>query len=140
MGKIFETDQGIQELVKERFAASGLEEIGLNLRVMSVTKQRDVVKANKAADATEFLINKSGTVQVFIYESVFLELDETTQEFLIDLALSNISYNSEKDRITVDTNPYNCVFKARQKIGDSAIDMLESSYLAIKQKEDGSKE
>lgn len=140
MAKIFETDQSIQELVKERFAASGLEEVGLNLRVMSVTKQREVVKANKAADATEFLINKPGTVQVFIYESVFNNLDYDTQIFLIDLALSNISYNSEKDKIVVDSNPYNSLFKARQKVGDSAIDMLESSYLAIKQYEDDNKE
>lgn len=137
MGKIFETEQSIKDLVEERFAKAGLEEIGLTLKVMSVTKQKEVVKVKKASDDTEFLINKTGSVLVFIYEAVFNQIDEETQTFLIDLALSNVSYNSEKDKISIDSNPYNCLFKARRKIGDRADEMLESSYLAISQYEDG---
>ena len=136
MSKIFETDKDIANLVEERFSATGLDTIGLNLRVMSVTKQRDVVKANKATDATEFLIDTHGTVQVFVYEAVFNTLDEETQKFLIDMALSNISYNSEKDKVVVESNPYVSLFGMRKKLGDRADELLEASYLAIKQFED----
>lgn len=136
MSRIFETDKDIANLVEERFSATGLDTIGLNLRVMSVTKQRDVVKANKATDATEFLIDTHGTVQVFVYEGVFSTLDEETQKFLIDMALSNISYNSEKDKIVVESNPYVSLFGMRKKFGDRADELLEASYLAIKQFED----
>lgn len=136
MGKIFETDKDIANLVEERFSATGLDTIGLNLRVMSVTKQRDVVKANKATDATEFLIDTHGTVQVFVYEGVFNTLDDETQKFLIDMALSNISYNSEKDKVVVESNPYVSLFGMRKRLGDRADELLEASYLAIKQFED----
>lgn len=140
MSKIFETEQSIKDMVEERFADAGLEELGLTLKVMSVKKQKEVVKVKKASDDTEFLINKTGSVLVFIYEEVFNRLDEEIQTFLIDTALSNVSYNSEKDRIVIDSNPYNCLFKARKKIGDRADEMLEASYLAIQQYEDGSVE
>lgn len=133
MGKIFETDEEIVKMIRDEFSASGLERLGLNLRVMSLKKSKDVIKASKASATTEFVAQKEDMIQVFVYEDVFNSLDEESQKFLIKFALSGVSYDSEKDKILIESNPYQYLFNMRKQYGDRADEILEASYLAVKQ-------
>lgn len=133
--KIFEADVEIIEMVKEQFDKFGLPE-NMNLQVFGVTKQKDVVKASKAPEPTEFLTEKENIIQVFVYEGVFNELDEETQRFLIEFALQPIWFDSDKGKVVIDKNPYKPLFELRKKYGNRADELLETSYIAIQQAED----
>lgn len=133
--KIYEADAAIVEMVRDRFAENGFESF-MNLQVMAVEHQKDVIKAAKAPEATEYLMEVPDTIQVFVFEKVFNELDEETQKFLIEFALQPIWFDNDKGRVVVDRNPYKPLFELRKKYGERADEMLESAYLAIKQNED----
>jgi hypothetical protein len=140
MGKIIETDEEIVKMVESEFEKTGLDQYGLNLKVMSLKKAKDVIKVSRASAATEFLAKKEDIIQVFIYEEAFNMLDEKTQKFMIEFAMSGVSYDSEKDKILIESNPFQYLFNMRKLYGGEADNMLESSYLAISQLNDKDKQ
>ena len=95
MAKIFETDQEIVEMVNKAFDDAELTNYGLNLKVLSLSKAKDVIKVNKASATTEFLAKKDSMITVFIYEAAFDRLDLDSKKMLIDMAISNVSVNLE---------------------------------------------
>lgn len=138
--KFFESDDQIVKLITERAVANGLTECGVNVQVMSTTKQKEVIKVGKASDPTEFLTKTDNAVQLFVYEEVFLELDEELQKFLVEFAFDGVYYDSDKDRVMLEKNPYVPLFDLRHKYGERADELLEAAYLAVKQKADKNNE
>lgn len=139
MAKIFETSDDIVEMIDIAFDSAGLTNYGLNVKVMSLTKAKDVVKVSKASPTTEFLAKKDSMIQVFVYEAAFDRLDGEQQKMLIDMAVSNISVDTEKDKVIVESNPFVQVFNMRRKYGDMFLNALEASYAAIRQLEEEEK-
>ena len=133
--KIYEIDDTIKEMVHNQFAECGFENF-MNLQVMAIEKQKDVIKVAKAPEPTEFLMDVPDTIQVFVYETVFNQLDEETQKFLVEFALQPVWFDNEKGRVMIERNPYKPLFELRKKYKERADEMLEASYLAIKQMED----
>lgn len=133
--KIYEADDFIIEMVKNQFAENGFENF-MNLQVMAIEKQKDVIKVAKAPEPTEFLMDIPDTIQVFVYQNVFNDLDEKTQKFLVEFALQPIWFDSEKGKVCIERNPYKPLFELRKRYGERADEMLEASYIAIKQFED----
>ena len=137
--KIYEADNDVIEMVKERFAEEGFENF-MNLQVMAIEKQKDVIKVTKAPEPTEFLTDTYDTIQVFVYQHVFNQLDEETKRFLVEFALQPVWFDDEKGKVCIEKNPYKPLFELRRKHGERADEMLEASYLAIKQYEETSNE
>ena len=79
-------------------------------------------------------------IQLFIYEEVFDRLTDAVKDMLIEMALSNVSYDSEKDKLNVDTNPFNQIFSMRRKYGNVILDNLELASMLILQVEEEEKE
>lgn len=144
MAKIFETNEDIVKMVEEQFDETGLEQFAIKVKVMSLTKAKEVIRASKASATTEFLAQKDShtdsIIQVQVYEAAFDRLDDKTQKQLIEMALSGISYDTEKDKIIVDSNVYNAIFRMRRKYGNDFIDKLEASQLVIEAIEQEEKE
>lgn len=80
MAKLFDSSDYVVEMVEKQFNTAGLANYGLNLKVMSLTKAKDVIKVSKASATTEFLAKKDGMIQVFVYEEAFERLDEQAQK------------------------------------------------------------
>jgi len=140
MAKIFETAENIVEMVEEIFTNAGLSNYGLGLKVLSLTKARDVVKISRASATTNYLTKNKVDLTLFIYEEAFEKLPETSQRMLIDMVLSNVSYDIEKDKLNVETNPYMQIFQMTKKYGEEFLHTLESSYFIIRQIEEEKKE
>ena len=138
MAQIFETSEDIAKIVNDEFVKTGLQSLGVNLKVLSTTKSKDIFKLSKTSPTTAFLTKKD--LQLVIYERAFDLLAEDMKERLIEMVLSNVSFDSEKDKLIVDTNPFNQIFNMRRKYGETILNDLESGYLAIKQIEDDEKE
>lgn len=130
MAKIFKTDDDIVDLAEELFDETSLPQMGINLKVMSVTKAKDVIKVSKANATTEFLTNSEDIVTLYIYEDAFDRLSEEYQKILMEGALSNISYDSEKGKLNIDNSRYGEALRMRRKY-DNYIDVIETSVLVI---------
>ena len=81
--KIFETSQDILELAQSKFEETSLPQIGINLKVLSVTKSKSVLKVSRASAITHALTNKD--VILTIYEEAFDRLSDEFKEKLMEV-------------------------------------------------------
>lgn len=130
MAKIFETSADIAELAQDKFEETGLPQMGVNLKVLSVAKSKTVLKVSRANATTHFLTNKD--VILLIYEEAFDRLSDEFKNKLMEGAISNISYDSEKDKLNVDGDIAKEIFRMRRKY-DNYVDVAETAYLVIEQ-------
>ena len=140
MAKIFKTSEDIVELIENQFADCGLESYGLNLKVLSVAKSKDLITVAKESATTEFLSKSQDLITLTVYETLFDRLDKETQLMLVDMYMSGIFYDSEKDKIVVDKNPLNLIINARRKYGNSILDKIELVQTVIQEMAEEEKE
>lgn len=133
MAKLFETSKDIAELAQDKFEDTGLAQMGINLKVVSTPKAKTVLKLTRANATTHFLTQKD--VILLIYEEAFDRLPDAAKNVLMEGALSNVSYDTDKDRLNVDNDIAREIFRMRRKY-DDYVDMLETAYMLIEQIED----
>ena len=131
--KIFETAADIAELAQDKFEDTGLAQMGIDLKVLSVTKAKSILKVQRANATTHFLTKKD--VVLTVYEEAFDRLSDEHKNLLMEGAISNISYDTEKDKLNVDTDFSREIFRMRRKY-PNYVDIAEESYIVIEQIED----
>ena len=137
MAKFFETSQDIAELVQSKWENTGLAQMGIELKLISVTKAKNVLKASKAGATINYLTKKDAFL--IIYEEAFGRLSDEYKERILEGALSNISYDTDKDKLNVETDIAKELFRMRRKY-ENYVDIMEASYLVINQIEEEEKE
>lgn len=139
MAKIFETSEEIVKLAHEKFEETGLSQLGINLKVMSLTKSKDMLKVCRASATTEFLTKKSDVITLFVYESAFEYMTDEDKAKLMEGALSNISYDMNKEKLNVDNTKYGEFIRMRRKYKEYG-DIIEAAQFAMEQAEEAAKE
>jgi hypothetical protein len=137
MAKFFETSQDIAELVQSKWENTGLAQMGIELKLISVTKAKNVLKASKAGATINYLTKKDAFL--IIYEEAFDRLSDEYKERILEGALSNISYDTDKVKLNVETDIAKELFRMRRKY-ENYVDIMEASYLVINQIEEEEKE
>lgn len=140
MSKFFTTSEDLLEKVNEKFEETGLASYGVNLKVMSTKKSKDAVKVSKVSETAQFILKKESMISLCLYEAVLERLDEEAIDMLIEMALSNVSYDMDKDKLVVDSNPYNQIFRMRKKYGEMVINTLELVSIIMLEIEEEEKE
>ena len=135
--KFFETSADIAELVQSKWEETGLAQMGIELKLISVTKAKNVLKASKAGATINYLTKKDAFL--IIYEEAFDRLTDEYKEKIIEGALSNISYDAEKDKLNVEGDIAKELFRMRRKY-ENYVDIMETSYIVINQIEEEEKE
>lgn len=133
MAKFFETSEDIAALAQSKFEETGLPQMGIDLKVISVTKSKNVLKATKAGATIHYLTKKDAIL--VIYEEAFDRLTDEYKEKLMEGALSNISYDTERDKLNVEGDIAKEIFRMRRKF-DNYTDIMEASYIVIDEIED----
>ena len=133
MAKFFETSEDIAALAQAKFEETGLPQMGIDLKVISVTKSKNVLKATKAGATIHYLTKKDAIL--VIYEEAFDRLTDEYKEKLMEGALSNISYDTERDKLNVEGDIAKEIFRMRRKF-DNYTDIMEASYIIIEEIED----
>ena len=135
--KIFETSKDIIELAEKKFWETSLAQLGVNLKILSVTKSKNVLKISRASAITQALTKKD--VILTVYEEAFDRLSDEFKEKLIEGAISNIAYDTEKDKLSVESDIAKELFRMRKKY-QNYVDIVETSYLVIEQIEEEEKQ
>lgn len=131
--KFFETSADIAELCQSKWEETGLAQMGIELKLLSVTKAKNVLKASKAGATINYLTKKDAFL--IIYEEAFDRLSDEYKEKLLEGALSNISYDTEKDKLIVEGDIAKEIFRMRRAYVNYT-DIMEASYAVIEQIED----
>lgn len=140
MSKIFETAQEIINLVQDEFKKTGLPQMGITLKVVSVTKQKQILKVAKASSTIEFLGKLNDAVILYIYEEAFDRMDDENRRLLIEDALSTISYDSDKDKIIITQPQINITIGGNAKYGERLVNACEISVHIMEEIEEESKD
>ena len=136
MDRIFETSQDILDLARAKFEDAGLVHT-VGLRVLSTKKAKNVLKVLRA-NAIVHGVTKDDVVLI-IYEEAFDRLPEEYKEKLMEGVFSNVSYDSEKDKVIVENDIAKEIFRMRRKY-ENYVDAMETAYLVVQQIEDEEKQ
>lgn len=128
--KIFATSSDIVEMAEKKFEETGLASVGVKLNVMSTTKSNKVVEVRQIGATEKFKTKSESGINMIIYEDALDRLTDKLKEDLIEGALSNVSYDSEKDKLNVDNSQYGEILRMRIK-HDDYLDTIETSLITI---------
>ena len=134
---IFETDKDIIELASRKFEETSLPQMGVQLKVISVTKAKNILKISKAGATMQYLTKKD--VILVVYEEAFDRLTDEHKEKLLEGAFSNVDFDTERDKINVQNDIAKEIFRMRRKYNDY-VDIMEASYVIVSQIEEEEKE
>lgn len=127
-----DTERLVQEVAQEM----GLIQMGVEFQALNIKKAKEVVKVQKASEVTEILSDKENLVVVICYEDAFDRVDEKERWMWIRQALDKVSYDPERDKISLTTPMVSVPLGFYQKYGNLALQNAELALLTIQQIED----
>jgi hypothetical protein len=126
--KLFETSKDIADLAQEKWENTGLAQMGIELKVISTPKAKSILKVQRANATTNYLTKKD--VILIVFEEAFDRLTEEHKNLLMVGAISNISYDADKDKLNVESDFAREIFRMRRKY-QNYVDVAEESYIVI---------
>lgn len=121
MAKAETASPDIERIVQEVARELGLTQIGIEIKVLA-KKSKEVVKLKKADEVAEIALKKDKLFGLYVYEEAFDKVDEKEQWMWVRQALSRISYDFEKDKVTTSVPMVSIPLELYQKYGKIAID------------------
>lgn len=131
-----ELDEALEKKVKELASAAGLREQGITIEPIALNSKKSYGEVIKANELVTLFTGDSDMVCVAINERLFLELDDQSQNVLIESLLSQIWYDSEKDKIVITKPELNVGLGMYHKYKEIAVQKLELAYYTLQQIED----
>ena len=147
MAKLFKTTDSVYEFITNEWENNNCSRIGVNLKVISTPKARQILKLSKASASTEFLIREEDVITLVVYEEAWERLDDLCKTLLIKGVFSTVSYDMDHDKLIIDNRPYADLFNMRHATdsnGNEYLDKydnaIEAAALVIEQIEDEERE
>lgn len=131
MGKIRPLGKDLQKLAEKMINQTTLPQIGIEIIPLGISKANFVTKAQKASEVTQYLAKKDNAVIMLLYEDAFNKVDEKTQELWIESALSTISYDDEKDKISTTVPMITIPIDMYHKFKNIAVNAAELAVLTL---------
>lgn len=139
MAKLFKLSDETQELIDTVAEEFGLVHY-MNIKCFGVKKQKQIIKVKKASPTEEGMGNTSDSVIVIVAEDVLIQLSQEQQELLVRDALSQVYYDSEKDKIIVTQPELTVTLGGWQKWSEKLVNAQETAILAKHQMEEEERE
>lgn len=129
--KTFDLTEENQELFNDLFEETGYHNY-MQLRLIGVAKSKDVITVNRPNAVAKHVGH--------LPDDAFDRLDDKNKRLLIKDAFNLISYDSEKDKITIGTPMITVTINGRQMWGDELINASEMAVMAVQQIEEEKRE
>lgn len=113
MAQLFETNSEVYDRIMDEWGETDPAMIGVLLNVISTKKSKQMLKLSKTSPTTEFLIRKSDTLTLVVYETAWERLTPLQQTLLLKGVFSLVSYDTDKEKLNLDTRPYQDLFNMR---------------------------
>ena len=143
MAKLFKTSEDVFDFITNEWNNTNCSNIGVNLKIVSTPKSKQLLKLSKASATTEFLIREDDVITLVVYEEAWNRLDDLNKLLLIKGVFSTVSYDFDHEKLVIDNRPYADLFNMRHATdanGEEYLDKydnaLEIASLTISQIED----
>lgn len=134
-----ELDEALERKVKDLAGAAGLREQGITIEPIALNSKKSYGEVIKANELVTLFTGDSDMVCVAINERLFLELDDQSQTVLIESLLSQIWYDSEKEKIMINKPELQVGLGMYHKYKEVAVQKLELAYYTLQQLEERKK-
>ena len=134
-----ELDEALEKKVKDLAGAAGLREQGITIEPIALNSKKSYGEVIKANELVTLFTGDSDMVCVAINERLFLELDDQSQTVLIESLLSQIWYDSEKEKIMINKPELQVGLGMYHKYKEVAVQKLELAYYTLQQLEERKK-
>ena len=125
MAKLKQTSQDVLDFINNEWENTDLGQIGVILKVISTNKSKQMLKLSKASKTTEFLIREQDVLTLVVYEAAWDNLTDLQKILLLRGVFSTVSYDTEKERLNIDTRPYQDLFNMRHAKDANGNEYLE---------------
>lgn len=129
MAKFFKADESIVKLVDQISKELGFDQYGIDFETLDVVNLKEVVKVVKANEYAEYLSSRENLILILVNGEAFDMLPETPAEGEMDnrymwlrLAMDQISYDSEKDKITIGCPSITVPIGVYERYKNAAVD------------------
>lgn len=133
MGKYSKASEELEEMVLEISNELGLAHMGIDFQALNVTKSKDVCKVVRANELAEYASKRKDLIFVICYEDAFDLVDDKTKYMWLRMAMENVSYDSEKDKINIGGPQIIVPLGFSEKYGNLAIDSAKLGLYTIAQ-------
>lgn len=140
MAKIEKASIEIEEMVDSVAEEMGFNRLGLEFLVFNVKKAKEPVKIKRADEVTEVAIKKEDVLIVFVYEKAFDKVDKKEQLMWIRGEMEKVSYDYERDKISLNAPMLTLVLSHYQKYGEESLQNAELALHVIQQIEEEEKQ
>lgn len=134
-----EVSDDVRVVLDEVVEQTNLENF-MNIYYYAVSKQKGVIKVSKLNPIGEAVSKKPGTIVITVAEEIFERLDPNQQKMLVEDAINQISYDDEKDKISIEAPAITMTVGGWRKYGAELANAYEMSLLTAQQLEEEKKE
>lgn len=132
MAKYSTCEEEVQNIVHEVACELGLEQF-MDFEALYIPKSKEIVSVSKASAIAEYLSSRSDLILVLIYADVFNTVDEKTKYMWIRMAMEQIYFDSEKDKIFIGKDNVTIPVSFINKYEKLAVDTALAAYHSIAQ-------
>lgn len=137
--KFGEISEDVKDLLDEVIEGTGLFNY-MNIYYYSVDKQKTVIKVSKLNPLAETVAKKPDSVIITVRESIFERLSPNQQKMLVEDAMSQVLYDTEKEKISIEAPAITMTASGWKKYGKELADTYELCLLTAQQLEEEEKE
>lgn len=140
MGKLRLASPEVEKLVQDVAREMNLIQQGLEFQTLCTSKSKEIVKVSKAGEVAEVMSDKENLIAVIVYEDAFEMADEKARAMWVRMELDKISYDEEKNKVTLSAPVISVTLGCYQKYGNVATQHAELALLTIQQLEEAEKQ
>ena len=133
-------DESLEKKVKDLAAAAGFREMGITVEPIRLNSKKAYGEVVKSNELVQLFTGDKDLLCVAVNEELFDNLDEQTQDVLIESLLSQVSYDSEKEKIIITKPELQVSLGMHHKYKDVIAQKLEAAYYTLQQIEERKKE
>lgn len=135
-----ELDEALEKKVKDLANAAGFREMGITVEPIRLNSKKSYGEVIKANELVTLFTGDADMLCIAINEELFENLDEQSQDVLIESLLSQVFYDSEKEKISIIKPELNVGLGMYHKYKEVAVQKLELAYYTLQQLEEKRKE
>ena len=133
-------DESLENKVKKMATTFGLSDSGIKVEALRLNKiGKEVGEIVKGNDLVKLFAGKD-VVAIALLEEAFLQVDDKTQNMWVESLLSQIYYDSEKEKIKIEKPEITISTGMYNKYQGLAVDMAVLGQLTLEQLREQEKE
>ncbi len=136
--KYFDMAEDLEAYFTNAFANAGLERV-LNLRVLGCKNQKKVADEPKKLPPLYSYMTKEDLV-ITVNEEIFEMLTEEQRIIVAEEAIAAVSYDFEKDKVTISKPDFQTFFLIMRKYGVETMETLRETIKALYDQNSNSEE